>query len=146
MGKEWKQWQTLSWTPKSLQMVTAATTLKDVASWGKKLWEKWKCKSLSRVWLFAILWTIQSVDFSKPAMRHLDSIFKRWDITLPTKAQIVKAVVWCWNWSSNSLTTWYEKQTHWKRPWCWETLRAGEGDDRGWDGWMASLTQWTWIE
>ena len=36
--------------------------------------------------------------------------------------------------------------THWKRPWCWERLKAeGEGDDRGWDGWMTSLTQWTWI-
>ena len=34
---------------------------------------------------------------------------------------------------------------HWKRPWCWERLKAGEGDDRGWDGWMASLTQWTWV-
>jgi len=34
----------------------------------------------------------------------------------------------------------------WKRPWCWEGLRArGEGGDRGWDGWMASLTQWTWV-
>ena len=33
-----------------------------------------------------------------------------------------------------------------KRPWCWERLKAGgEGDDRGWDGWMASLTQWTWV-
>ena len=36
--------------------------------------------------------------------------------------------------------------THWKRPWCWERLKAGgEGEDRGWDGWMASLTQWTWV-
>ena len=36
--------------------------------------------------------------------------------------------------------------THWKRPWCWEGLGAGgEGDDRGWDGWMASPTQWTWV-
>ena len=36
--------------------------------------------------------------------------------------------------------------THWKRLWCWEGLGArGEGDDRGWDGWMASLTQWTWV-
>ena len=35
---------------------------------------------------------------------------------------------------------------HWKRPCCWERLRAGgEGDDRGWDGWMASLTQWAWV-
>ena len=38
------------------------------------------------------------------------------------------------------------KLTLWKRPWCWERLRAGEeGDNRGWDGWMASLTQWTWV-
>ena len=36
--------------------------------------------------------------------------------------------------------------THWKRPWCWEGLGArGEGDDRGWDGWKASPTQWTWV-
>ena len=33
-----------------------------------------------------------------------------------------------------------------KRPWCWDRLRArGEGDSRGWDGWMASLIQWTWV-
>ena len=39
-----------------------------------------------------------------------------------------------------------EELTHWKRLWCWEGLGAGEeGDDRGWDGWMASLTQWTWV-
>ena len=31
------------------------------------------------------------------------------------------------------------------RPWCWERLKTGEGDDRGWDGWMASPTQWTWV-
>ena len=38
------------------------------------------------------------------------------------------------------------RQTHWKRPWCWERLKAGgEGDDRGWDGWMASPTQSTWV-
>ena len=39
-----------------------------------------------------------------------------------------------------------EELTHLKRFWCWERLKAGgEGDDRGWDGWMASLTQWTWV-
>ena len=39
-----------------------------------------------------------------------------------------------------------EGLTHWKRLWCWEGLGAGgEGDDRGWDGWMASLTRWTWV-
>ena len=39
-----------------------------------------------------------------------------------------------------------EELTHWKRLWCWEGLRAGgEEDDRGRDGWMASLTRWTWV-
>ena len=46
--------------------------------------------------------------------------------------------------SIENLATWGEELTHWKRPWCWERLKAGgEGDDRGWDGLMASLTQWT---
>ena len=50
------------------------------------------------------------------------------------------------NWNSNTLATWCEELTHLKRPWCWERLRAGgEGDDRGWDGWMASPIQWTWV-
>ena len=51
---------------------------------------------------------------------------------------------WCW--SSNTLATWCEELTPWKRPWCWERLRAEEeGGGRWWGGWMASLTQWTWV-
>ena len=50
----------------------------------------------------------------------------------------------CFN--DNTLATWCEELTHLKRPWCWERLRArGEGDDKGWDGWMASPTRWTWV-
>ena len=53
---------------------------------------------------------------------------------------------WCWSWNSNTLATWHKELTHLKRPWCWERLKAGgEGDDRQWDGWMASPTQWTWV-
>ena len=52
---------------------------------------------------------------------------------------------WYWSWSSNTLATWCEELSHWKRPWCWERLKAGEGDDRGWDDWMASSSQWTWV-
>ena len=49
---------------------------------------------------------------------------------------------WCW--SSNTLAIRCKEPTHWKTPWCWERLKAGgKGDDRGWYGWMASLTQWT---
>ena len=50
------------------------------------------------------------------------------------------------SWNSNTLATWCKELTHFKRPWCWEGLRAGgEGDNRGWGGWMASPTQWTWM-
>ena len=53
---------------------------------------------------------------------------------------------WCWRWSSNTLATWCEEMTHWKISWYWQRLMAGrEGGDWGWDGWMASLTQWTWV-
>ena len=46
----------------------------------------------------------------------------------------------------NTLATWCKELTHWKRPWCWERLKAGgEGDNRGWDDCMASPTQWTWV-
>ena len=51
---------------------------------------------------------------------------------------------WCWSWYSNTLATWCKELTHWKRPWCWERLKAGgEGENR--DDWMASLTLWTWV-
>ena len=53
---------------------------------------------------------------------------------------------WYWSWKSNTLATWCEELTHLKRPWCWERLKAGgEGDNRGWDGWVASPIWWTWV-
>ena len=53
---------------------------------------------------------------------------------------------WCWSWNCNTLATWCGELTHWQRPWCWERLKVGgEGDDREWNGWMASLTWWTWV-
>ena len=52
---------------------------------------------------------------------------------------------WCWSWNSNTLATWCKELTHLKRPRCWERSKEGEGDDRGWDGWMASPALWTWV-
>ena len=53
---------------------------------------------------------------------------------------------WCCSWNSNTLVTSSKELTYWKRPWCWEGLGVeGEGDDRKWDGWMASLTPWMWV-
>ena len=53
---------------------------------------------------------------------------------------------WCWGWSSDALATWCKEMTHWERLWCWERLKAGgEGDERGWDVWMALQNWWTWV-
>ena len=86
-----------------------------------------------------------------PSIPHLgaDIFGLQGDPTSPSSCRPVLGVHWkdcCWGWNSNTLATSCEELTHWKRPWCWERLRAGrEGDDRGWDGWMASLTQFTWV-
>ena len=61
-----------------------------------------------------------------------------------TSCQGDRSCCWCWSWSVNPLATWYKELTHRKTSHCWENLRAGRtGGNRGWDGWMASLTQWT---
>ena len=53
---------------------------------------------------------------------------------------------WRSSWNSSTLATWCEELAHWKRPWCWERLKAGrEGVERRWNGWMISPTQWTWV-
>ena len=60
------------------------------------------------------------------------------------KGKLVLNIHWkdrCW--SSNTLATWWEQLTHWKRPRCWERLKAQEEGERRWDGWIASLIQWT---
>ena len=54
-------------------------------------------------------------------------------------------IVWCWSWNSKTLAIRCQELTHWKRPWCWERLKAKEEGSRGWGGWMASLTWWTWV-
>ena len=77
------------------------------------------------------------------------SLGRQGDPTSPSWRRSVLGVHWkdwCWSWNSNTFATWCEELTHWKRPWCWERLRAGgEGNNRGWDGWMASPTQWTLV-
>ena len=75
-----------------------------------------------------------------------------WTVRRSNQSILKKSVLnilqkdWCWSWNSNTLTTWSHELAYWKRPWCWERLKAGgEGDNRGWDGWMASPTRWTWV-
>ena len=84
------------------------------------------------------------------ALRRIDA-FELWCWRLLRVPWIARSVLgvhwkdWCWSWNLNTLATWCEELAHLKRPWCWERLRAGEGDDRGWNDWMASPTQWIWV-
>ena len=80
-------------------------------------------------------------------MGHWD-VAIQWRYSLPSvfMGSIFLDSTWCWSWNSNILATSCKELTHWKRPWCWEGLgTGGEGDDRRWDSWMASLTQWAWV-
>ena len=93
-------------------------TIKKAECWRIDAFELWGCRRLLRV-----PWTARRSN--KSILKEIYSI--HWKD-------------WCWGRSSNALT-WCKELIHWKRPWCWESLRTGgEGDDRGWDGWMASLT------
>ena len=77
-----------------------------------------------------------------------ESLGLQGDPTSPFWRRSALGFLWkelCWSWNSSTLATSCEELTHWKRLWCWEGLGAAEGDDRGWDGWMASLTRWMWV-
>ena len=91
-------------------------------SWTMKKAERWKPDAFE-LWcwrrLLRVPWT---------ARRSKQSFLKEISPGVPWRD-------WCWSWNSNTLAPSCEELTHWKRPWCWERLKAGgEGDDRGWDG------------
>ena len=100
-------------------------TIKKAEHWRINAFELWCWRRLLRV-----PWT---------ARRYNQSILKEISPEYSLEGLML-------SWSSNTWATWCKEQTHLKRPWCWERLKAGgEGDDRGWDGWMASLTWCTWV-
>ena len=173
MGKQWKQWQALlSWASKSLQMMTAAMKLKytcsflarkamtnldsmlkttditlltkvhlikamvfPVVRWELDYKKSWAPKNLC-FWTVVLEKTLESL---LDCRRSNQSILKEISPGCSLEGLML-------SWNSNVLATSCEELTHWKRLWCWEGLGAGgEVDKRGWDGWMASLTQWTWV-
>ena len=98
-----------------------------------------------------IFWYLQNIfqQYKAKSYKHLWHSALQGDPTSPSSRRSVLGVHWkdwCWSWNSSTLATSCEELSHLKRPWCWEGLGAGgEGDDRGWDGWMASPTRWAWV-
>ena len=101
-------------------------------------------------------WTIKKLSAEKLVLLNCGAGEDSWeslglqeDPTSPSSRRLILSIHWkdwCWSWNSNPLATWCKELTHLKRLWCWERLKVGgEGDDRGWDGWMVSSTQWTWV-
>ena len=173
MEKQWKEWETNFWAPKSLQIVTTAMKLKDTCSWKKSydqprqhikkqghyfvnkgpnsqsydfsrshvwMWEldhkeSWALKNRC-FWTVVLEKTLESpLDCKEIQPVHLKDISPEYSLEglmLNLKLQYFGHLM--------------QKLTHWKRPRCWERLKAGgEGDNKGWDGWMASPIWWTWV-
>ena len=148
MGKLWKLWKTLfSWAPKSLWMVTAAMKLKDTCSLGKKAMMKLQCILKSRdITLPTNVCLVKAKVFPVVMYRWENWTIKKAEHQRIDASNYPVGEDWCWSWSSHTLATWREEQTHWIKPWCCERLWAwGEYCDRGWDDWMASPIQRTWF-
>ena len=164
MEKQWKQWQTLFWgAPKLLQMVTAAMKLKTFAPWKKSYDQPSQHIKKQRHYVTNKVLSSRSYGFSSSHVWMWDLDYKGswvlinwcfWTVVLEKTLEShldckeIKPGNQYWifigrtNEEAETLATWCEELTHLKRPWCWERLRAGEeGDDRGWDGWMASPTR-----
>ena len=174
MGKQWKQWQNLFfWAPKSLQMVIAAMKLKDAYSLersydqprqhvkkqrpyfvNKGLSSQGYGFSSSHVWMWELdykeswlpkNWCFWTVVLKKTLESPLD--FKEiqpvhpkgdqsWVFTGRTDVEAETPILWPPDVKSRLI---------WKDPDAGKVRAGGEGDDRGWDSWMASLTQWRWV-
>ena len=101
-------------------------------SWTIKKAEHWRIDAFD-LWcwrrLLRVSWTARR--FNQSILQEISPGYSLEGLMLKLKLQY--------------LATWCEELTHWKRPWSWERWKAEEVDDRGRDGWMASLAQWTWV-
>ena len=170
MGKQWKQLQTISLGSKITADSHCSQDIKRYLLLGRKAMTNldsiFKSRDITlstkvhavKAMVFPVVmygcecWTIKKAEHQRTDTFEL----WRWRrlLRVPWTARrsnqlILRKSVWDshwndWCWSSSTLATWCEELTHWKRPWCWERLKAGGvRDDRGWDDWITSLTWYT---
>ena len=167
MGKQWKQCQTLYfWAPKSLQMVTAAMTLKDAYYLdsifkSKDITLPTKVRLVKAMAFPVIMYGCESWTVKKAELRRIDA-FELWCwsrlLRVPWTARrsnqsILKEISPGCSLDGMMLKLKLQYFSHlmWRVDSLEKTLMlggigaGGEGDDRRWDGWMASLTRWTWV-
>ena len=133
MGKQHKQWQTFIFLGSKITAMVFPAVMYGCASWTIKKAESWRIDAFE-LWcwrrLLRVLYT---------ARRSNQSILKEISPEYSLEGLMLKLKL-------KYFGTWCKELIHWKRPWCWERLKMGEeADNRGWDGWMASPTQWTWV-
>ena len=120
--------------PTKFHLVKASFSSSCVWMWELDYKENWVPKNWC-FWTVVLEKTFESLLDCKEIKPVNPKGNQPWIFTGRTDTEAKAPILWPW-----------EELTHFKRPWCWERLKAGgEGDDRGWDGWMASLTQWTWV-
>ena len=174
MGKQWKQWKTILGDskitaygdcsheikrclllrrkvmtnvdsmlksrditlPRKVRLVKAMdfpVVMYGCESWTIKKAEHWRIDAFE-LWCW---WRLLRVPrtarrYNQPILKEISPEYSLEGLMLKLKLQWFGHLMW--------------RLTHLRRPWCWERLKAGgEGDDRGWDFWMASPTQWTWV-
>ena len=169
MGKQWQVF--FSWTPKSLWPVTANHEIKRCLLLGRKAMTNLdsilksrdiilltKVRIVKAMVFPVVIYGCESWTIRKAEHQRIDA-FELWCqrrfLRVPWTARrsnqsILKEITlnillkdWCWSWCSNTLTTWWEQLT--KHPDAQKDWRQEEKRWRGWDGWMASSTQWTWV-
>ena len=171
MGKQWKQWHTLlSWAPNAVDS-DCSHEIKRCLLLGRKTMTNLDIMLKRRdITLPTKVCIVKAIDFpvvmcgcESWTIRKVEcwrDAFELWYwrrlLRVPWTARIwnqslLREIIshwkdWCWSWSFNTQATSCKELTHWKRPQCWERLKAGgEGDNRGWEHYVASLTQWTWV-
>ena len=103
-------------------------------SWTVKKAEHWRTDAFElRCWRRLLRVPLTAKRYNQSILKEINPGISLEGMMLKLKLQYFRA-------------TSCKELTHWKRLWCWEGLGAGgEGDNGGWDGWMASLTRWTWV-